>query len=90
MANKRQLKRNINYVCGELFAECAALSVFNGKAQQEEIESIISSIIITHNDYICRISHPEPGMTQKTYFKTLREDFSKQVTEIIDLICAQS
>lgn len=90
MANKRQLKSSINYVCSELFAECAALSVFTSKANQEEIESIISSIIIIHNDYICRVSHPEPGMPQKKYFKILKEDFNKQVSEIIDLIYAQN
>ena len=36
--------------------------------------------------YLSRVSHPEPGMTPKAYYKDLREKFGKQVTEILDQI----
>ena len=35
MANKRKLKRTINYVCGDLFAECVAASLYSGKQEAE-------------------------------------------------------
>ena len=33
-----------------------------------------------------RISHPEPGIPAKQYFKDLREKFTAQASEIIDQI----
>lgn len=86
MANKRQLKSTINLVCSDLFAECVAASLYGPKNGVQDVDGILSSIIITHNDYISRISHPEPGMAPKVYFNTLVSDFNKQVTEIIDQI----
>lgn len=32
MTNKRELKKMINDVCNDLFAECIAYSLYNGKA----------------------------------------------------------
>ena len=37
-------------------------------------------------DFIARISHPEPGMEPRLYYKDLREKFSVQVSDIIDQI----
>lgn len=86
MANKRDLKRTINYITSELFAECAAASLYNGKPEQEDVDGILSAIIMTNTDFIKRISHPEPGMKPKTYFKDLITQFNKQTSEIIDQI----
>ena len=30
MPNRRDLKKTINYICSELFAECVAASLYNG------------------------------------------------------------
>jgi len=35
-------------------------------------------------DFVNRVSHPEPGLAQKDYFKKLTTSFEEQVTEIID------
>ena len=87
MANKRDLKRTINYITSELFAECVAASLYNGNPAQEDVDGILSSIIMTNNDFIKRISHPEPGIKQSLYFKKLVTEFNKQTSEIIDQIC---
>ncbi len=86
MANKRDLKRNIDYICSGLFAECVAASLYGGTQSNETVDGILSSIIMTRSDFIARISHPEPGMNAKTYFKHLAEDFNKQANEVIDQI----
>nr|MBP7473356.1 hypothetical protein [Prevotella sp.] len=72
MTNKKDLKRTINYICSDLFAECIAASLYGStKPAEADIDALLSSILIIHSDYIKRISHPEPGMTPKKYFKTL-------------------
>ena len=86
MANKRDLKHSINYITSELFAECVAASLYNGKPSQEDVDGILTSIVMTNSDFIKRVSHPEPGMKPTAYFKQLIEDFNKQVDEIIDQI----
>ncbi|MCR5578350.1 MAG: hypothetical protein K6F74_03930 [Prevotella sp.] len=84
MANKRSLKRVIHLVCEELFAEGIALSLYGTKAQSDSANALLYSIIKMEDEYVRRISHPEPGMPAKTYFKDLREKFSAQVSDIID------
>lgn len=87
MANKRDLKRNINYITSELFAECVAASLYSGKNEKEDVDNILSSIVIVRNDFITRVSHPEPGIPQKQYYKNLIDSFNKQASEIVDHIC---
>lgn len=86
MANKRDLKRTINYITSELFAECVAASLYNGKPDQNEVDGILSAIVMTNTDFIKRVSHPEPGLRQSAYYKQLIIDFNKQTSELIDQI----
>ena len=82
MANKRALKRTINLFCEELFAECVAASLYGDN--REGAEALIFSTLKMESDFICRVSHPEPGMPAKQYFNDLRENFVAQASDIID------
>lgn len=86
MAKKRDLKRTINYICSDLFAEAMAAALYGSNDNKEAADNLLSTIIITRNDYVARISHPEPGMTPKVYYKTLIKDFNNQTSDIIDKI----
>lgn len=85
MANKRTLKKDINYVAGELFAECVSVSHFS-KVSREDIDNVMLNILSMQDDMICRISHVEPGMKAKIYFQKLRSDMADKVGDIIDQI----
>lgn len=87
MANRRNLKKIINYICNDLFSECIAASLYigNGK-KRDDVNALLTSIIVLRNDYICRISHPEPGIKPKDYFNSLKTKFNVQIGEIIDNI----
>lgn len=89
MANKRDLKRSVNYICGDLLAEAVAASLYNDKnddRKDEEANNLFAAIIIMRNDFVSRISHQEPGMKAKVYFKKLATDFNAQASDIIDKI----
>ena len=88
MANKRSLKHAIKFICEELFAEAVAASLYGNEPQKEKsnAEDVLASIIRLEDDYTSRISHVEPGMKAKLYFKTLREKFSSEVDELVDQI----
>jgi hypothetical protein len=84
MANKRSLKRSIALICEEIFAECVAASLYGHNRQCAE--ALIYSILKMEDNYIRRISHPEPGMSPRSYYKDLREKFAAQAQEIVDQI----
>ncbi|MBR1447288.1 MAG: hypothetical protein IJ588_00890 [Prevotella sp.] len=86
MANKRTLKHAINLVCDELFTEAVAASLYGNDNNHGNAEALIYSILRTQSDFVCRVSHPEPGMKPHLYYKDLREKFSAQVSEIVDQI----
>lgn len=86
MANKRSLKHAINLISEELFAEAVAASLYGNELNNDNADAVLSSIIRLQTDYISRISHVEPGMKAKLYFKNLREKFSAEAEEIVDQI----
>lgn len=89
MASKRDIKKRVNYICSALFAECVATSLYEGKRDEESLKALMQSILSIHRDYICRISHIEPGMKAKKFFQDYSNSFNEQVGEIIDQISNQ-
>ena len=88
MANKRTLKKSIEIICEQLFADAVAVSLYGTKAQQQQAESVLNAIAKIEVDFIGRISHPEPGMAPKAYYKELREKFAAQAQELLDQLNA--
>ncbi len=86
MANKRDLKKSLSYASSELFAECVASYLTADKANHDTLDATLKCILKTHSDFVRRVSHPEPGMEPKKYYKILVEDFNKQACELIDQI----
>ena len=86
--NKRTLKKRIGAVCAELFVNAVAFSLYGPTPDLENAKSLTFSIVKLQDNYICRVSHPEPGMKAKDYFNNLWEEFTSQVSEIQDQINA--
>jgi len=86
MANKRKLKKKINLICEALFADCVAVSLYGPKGNKENMDALLFTIVKMQDHFTKRISHPEPGITAKAYFKDLRDKFSAQVSNILDQI----
>ena len=86
MAKRKELKQVINNICTDLAAEVVAVSLYEPTPAEENIVAIINSILNMRRNYIGRISHVEPGMPAKKYFKDLIESFNNDTLEIIDHI----
>ena len=69
MASRRDLKKQISYIAGDLFLA----SLIEGVNREAVLEA-------THNvlELIPRISHTQPGNV-KGYYKMLREDLNKEI-----------
>ncbi len=88
MANKRMLKKKLNEAGSEMFAECMAAYLDVHDEDLKQVDDILTTILKTHNDYVKRVSYPEPGMSKKVYYQTLWNGFTKQAEEIRDNIKA--
>ena len=86
MMNKRSLKKAINAVSDQLFANAVAVSLYGNNRNAENDEALINSILTMREDFVSRISHPEPGMKKQAYSKDLRDKFISQAQEIADQI----
>jgi hypothetical protein len=51
---------------------------------RESAKALIYSTIKMRNNFVRRISHPEPGMSAKAYYKDLKEKFAAQASELLD------
>lgn len=84
MASRKALKKNVNYIAGELFAECL-LGSMSEKADKKKADELLTQILLMQDEFISRISHTEPGNV-KGFYKKLRSDFNAKVNGIIDAI----
>ena len=79
MASRRELKKTVNYISGELFSECLINSMFVPGTDKAKAD------LKMQDEFISRISHTEPGNV-KGFYKKFRSDFNAKVNEIIDAI----
>ena len=84
--NKRSLKKAINVVSDQLFENAVAVSLYGNNRNAENDQALIESIINMRNDFVSRISHPEPGMKKQEFYKDLRDKFISQAQELADQI----
>ncbi len=86
---RREIKKDINSLCGDLFAECIALLQYENKPNNNDVENVMLTILEMQNDMISRLSHVEPGST-KLFFKKLRQDLIARTEDIVEQIKALS
>jgi hypothetical protein len=85
MANKRIIKKNINYIAGELFTECLVQSLYVPGTDKEKADKLMGGILTMQDDFLRRVSHIEPGNV-KGFFKKLRADFNAKAEEFVEAI----
>ena len=82
---RRILKKQVNYIAGELFAECVVLSKVVPGIDSQKVDELMARVLYMQDEFICRISHTQPGNV-KGFYKAFRADFQAQVDAIIDEI----
>lgn len=85
MASRRKLKKNVNYIVGELFTECLINQYFVPGTDEAKANEIMGNILMVQDEFLSRISHTEPGNV-KTFYKKFREDFNLKINGIVDEI----
>lgn len=83
MASRRNLKKDINYIIGDIFTECLIYKELVPGTDKEAADALIVDLLRIDNDFTARISHTEPGKA-KEYYRALVKDFQKEITQVID------
>ena len=100
MANKRQLKKEIRYICGEVAAECALAKYLVEDVNKDVLNDSLRDVAALQEETLSRVnvnfdkvpknfdSLKAYNITKKNFmdkaFKSLTDDFNKRVQEIID------
>ena len=85
MANRRELKKYVNYVTSELFIECLVNKLYVPNTDKEKADKLMAEILNLQNDFINRISHTEPG-NDKGYYKKFYSYFNENINHIIEAL----
>lgn len=85
MASRRKLKKNVNYIAGELFTECLINSNFVPGTDKVKADKLMTEILQMQDEFLSRLSHTEPGNV-KGFYKKFYIDFNAKVNEVIDAI----
>ena len=81
MASRKNLKKAVKSICGELFADCLVLNSIKD-ADNKEVQELMARVAMSYQDFVARINNPEPGMSGKEYFSKVRTDFIQQANSI--------
>lgn len=85
MASRRNLKKTVNYIAGELFTECVVHLNYVPGTDKAKTEELMAEILKMQDEFLRRISHTEPGNV-KGFYKKFYSDFNAKVDECIDAI----
>lgn len=83
MSSRRRLKKNVNYIASELFAECLVHSLYIPGTDKVKADELMGRVLTLQDEFIRRISHSESGDV-KGFYKKYRQDFQVQVDAVID------
>lgn len=79
---RRTLKKNVNTLYNDLVCDTLIiLSETNpGEEKREKLLAILKDALQARADFVCRLSHIEPG-SEKLFFKKLKEEiYSKTLS----------
>lgn len=85
MASRKELKKNVNYIAGELFAECLINSLYVPGTDKKKADQLMAEVLNMQDEFLSRISHTEPGNV-KGFYRKFHSDFSAKVNEIIEAL----
>lgn len=87
MANKRLLKKEINYVIDELITDCIVCDAFVSGEKCQEIDRLIGDLFAIKSDFLSRVNKTDGKYNRKLvkkYYNSLVTDFDKKIGAVID------
>ena len=67
MASRRELKKNVNYIAGELFTECLINSMFIPGTDKAKADELMAEVLRMQDEFVSRMGDTEPGIVKGVY-----------------------
>ena len=87
MANKRDLKKDINYVLGDIIEAVYIWELANAEKPTKESDAIIDEAIATFDDLIAKVNDRTPE-NKKAHFKAINTELEEKGRVLIEKINA--
>ncbi len=87
MANVRDLKKDINYVLGDIIEAVYIWELTNPKKDDKKAEAIIDEAIVTFDDLITKVNQKDVE-NKKKHFKSVKDELETRGRKLIDQINA--
>ena len=84
MAKRRELKRDIAYVAGDLFTEVLFCQLYMPNIEVEKADQLMARVLDMRDEFTLRTAMPptKDAKQIKDYFKKLRADIQTEVDAI--------
>lgn len=85
MASIKNLKKDINYVLGDIIEECYVYELADPKADTKKSEAIIDEAIDTFDELIEKV-HAKNVENKKAHFKEINAELEEKATALLKKI----
>lgn len=91
MANKRNLKKDIDYLVYEVVSDCFTVMSVQSEEKGEQLAEVIADAVKLRNDLFARVNHTdgkENGKIVKKYFAKVRMDLIEGIDKLFERVSA--
>ncbi len=84
MANKREIKKDVDFLVGEVISDCYTFLLINGEKNRDNVIEIIGSIVEKRNDLINRVNNQDKAFDKKqvkSHYKAINADLLTAIDE---------
>lgn len=85
MTKRRDLKKDINYIAGELFSEVMMYSLYIPGTDMEKADSLMARVLNMQDEYLRRAQRPDGKDNKalvKEYYRKLRVDLQTEIEAV--------
>jgi len=91
MANRKELKKDINYLASEIISQAYMKFALMEKVNEDQLKPIMVEAIEMRNEFISRANHPDGKDNKKivkSYYQALRKNLMTKTVELLDKLQA--
>ena len=87
MANRRELKRNINDVFGDIIEAAYLHQISHPKEDKEKSEKIVDEAISDFDELIAKMNRKDVE-NKKQHFQSVRKELEEKATDLVEKVNA--
>jgi len=85
MGSIKNLKKDINYVLGDIISECSAWQLENPTEDTKKSEKIVDEVIDTFDELIAKV-HAKDIENKKAHFKSISAELESKASILLEKV----